>query len=73
MVLSADPSYTTCTPVPKSTSSEHFPLPVPLRERIQNELDALESKKRLGVEFIIAQRGQRIGTFHATLANSAEC
>ena len=73
LVLSADPSYTTCTPVPKSSSSEHLPLPVPLRERIQNELDALESKKRLGVEFIIAQRGQRIGTFHATLANCAEC
>lgn len=73
MVLSADPSYTSCTPVPKSTPSKQVPLPVPLSELIQHELNALEAKGRLGVEFIIAQRGQRIGTFSATLTNRTEC
>ena len=67
MVLSADPSYSCCNPIPKTTSATSLPLPIPILQLIEKELHALESKGRLGVEFVMANRGQRIGTCMSTV------
>ncbi|WFD05341.1 3',5'-cyclic-nucleotide phosphodiesterase [Malassezia vespertilionis] len=48
-------------------------LPIPLPEIIERELAELEAKERLGVKFIIAKQGLRIGSYtrsaHARMLN----
>lgn len=62
LILSVNPTYTCCTPVPKTTSlTANLPLPMPIYDLVSQELAALEKQGRLGVEFIVAKRGQRIG------------
>lgn len=62
MILPADAHFCYCEPVPRQPKSLIPPLPIPLVEWIDQELHTLEKEHQLGVEFIVARRGQRIGT-----------
>lgn len=55
-------SIDTCTP---STVPSKEPLPLP--QMIEHELAELEATHQLGIQFIMARKGQRIGTFFRTL------
>lgn len=65
MVLAADPNFSCCQPVQRRREAATLPLPIQLVQTIEKELHDLESEQRLGVEFIIAQRGQRIGAYQS--------
>lgn len=63
MVLAADPLYSCCQPVQRQREDETLRLPVNLVETIEKELHELEAERQLGVQFIIAHRGQPIGAY----------
>lgn len=66
MTLSVDPNRSFCTPIPKTQMSAPLQLPLPLMDIVGKELQELESQGRLGVEFVVARPGMRIGRWHIT-------
>ncbi|WFD17874.1 3',5'-cyclic-nucleotide phosphodiesterase [Malassezia caprae] len=63
MILAADPLFSCCQRVQRHHEEETLSLPVNLVATVEKELHELETERQLGVQFIIARRGQRIGAY----------
>ncbi|WFD22000.1 3',5'-cyclic-nucleotide phosphodiesterase [Malassezia equina] len=66
MVLPADARFSCFRLIQRQNESKLI-LPVTLAQIVEKELQALEAEHQLGVEFIIARRGQRIGAYGSYL------